>query len=323
MLGNAKRILYYENGIIMELKLTELEQKAVIYQSSINRRAKIKINSFPKKSKLKKLHINELRFNGINYISLKLEAKNAIGLQIEYSQPSYLVCFGVDGTYYVNKENCASTKTDQTITHQTYNLLSIENPIQIHVDNVSTMVFICIDIHRIQGLDQIRQESRPLSPSIHRVLTEIRECTEDCPIQCIFIESKILSLLHLIFEAFQRKDHFSKKKVKGELNAQDLEKLQAAKEYIDQNIAENYTLIELAHRVGLNDFKLKKGFKEVFGSTVFTYRHTIRMKKARKMLQSGYQVNEVSEEIGYKHSHHFSVAFKAYFNLLPSWINKG
>src|SRR5690606_37044299 len=111
-------------------------------------------------------------------------------------------------------------------------------------------------------------------------------------------------------------------KVKGELNDQDFEKLQAAKEYIDQNIAENYTLIELAHRVGLNDFKLKKGFKEDFGSTVFTYRHSIRMKKAKEMLQLGYQVNEVSEEIGYKHSHHFSAAFKAYFNLLPSWINK-
>lgn len=306
----------------MELKLTELEQKEEIYQSSLNIRAKSKINSFAKKSNLKQLEINELRFNGINYISLKLEAKDVLRLQIEYSQPSYLVCFAVGGTYYVNEENTTPTKADQTITHQTYNLLSIEKPIQICVDTVSTMVFICIDIHRIQGFDQIRQKSHPLLPPMQHILNEIRLCTEDCPIQCIFIESKILSLLHLVFEAFQQEDHFSKNKVTGELNALDFEKLQAAKEYIDRNIAENYTLVELAHRVGLNDFKLKKGFKEVFGSTVFTYRHTIRMKKAKEMLQSGYQVNEVSEEIGYKHSHHFSAAFKAYFNLLPSWINK-
>src|SRR5690606_2051821 len=138
--------------------------------------------------------------------------------------------------------------------------------------------------------------------------------------QCIFIESKILSLLYMAFEEFDRNDYPLKSQSAIELSEKDMQKLRAAKVYIVQNIDKNYTLIELAHQVGLNDFKLKKGFKQLFGSTVFTYRHTMRMEKAKDMLQSGFQVNQVSEEIGYKHPHHFSVAFKGYFNILPSMI---
>lgn len=47
------------------------------------------------------------------------------------------------------------------------------------------------------------------------------------------------------------------------------------------------TLIELSRLIGLNDYKLKKGFKEMFGTTVFGYLREKRLEKAFHLLQEG------------------------------------
>jgi len=299
----------------MEVKLTEQGQEQEIYSSPINTRSNYRINSFLSSSNLKDLVINELRFNGINFLSLKLEAEHSSALEIKYTQPGYWVCFVQEG-----KCNIVDGKKHSCVLVNHYTCQSIRESVKITLGPSNKLLFVNIDLERVQGLTIIDKEPRKLLPLMNDVLSEIRQCTEDCPIQCIFIESKILSLLYMVFEELQNEELLTKNSFPIGLSDKDAQKLRAAKVYIVQNIAKNYTLIELAHQVGLNDFKLKKGFKELFGSTVFTYRHTIRMEKAKDMLQSGFQVNEVSEEIGYKHPHHFSAAFKEYFDVLPSMI---
>lgn len=102
------------------------------------------------------------------------------------------------------------------------------------------------------------------------------------------------------------------------LRSEDLRKINNAKSIIANTLQNPCSLIELAHKVGLNDFKLKKCFKEVYGTTVFGYLHDIRMDKACILLKQKEKISEVAYAIGYKNAQHFTAAFKKKFGVVPS-----
>ncbi|MCO5934948.1 AraC family transcriptional regulator [Mucilaginibacter sp. RB4R14] len=151
----------------------------------------------------------------------------------------------------------------------------------------------------------------------HAIIKEIIEAEQTGYIRRIFLESKILELLSL---QLQQADS-DKAPTKG-FNREDIARLQEAKAYINQNMQTPCSLIELARKTGLNDFKLKKGFKALFGNTVFGYLYNVRMDSAHTLLQDDKSVSEVAELIGYKNPHHFTAAFKRKFGFLPSQVNK-
>jgi AraC-like DNA-binding protein len=74
----------------------------------------------------------------------------------------------------------------------------------------------------------------------------------------------------------------------------------------------------------LNDFKLKSGFRETFGTTVFGYVRKLRMDKARSLLEIGdLNVTEAALEAGYCSLGHFAAAFKKRFGTLPGQYRVG
>jgi AraC-like DNA-binding protein len=107
------------------------------------------------------------------------------------------------------------------------------------------------------------------------------------------------------------------------MKEEDVAKILLAKAIVEHNIQKPYSIIELSRKAGLNDYKLKKGFKEIIGYTVFGYLNHIRMEKAYKLLYNEKKsVNEVSFLVGYKNSQHFITAFKKKFNILPGSLKR-
>jgi AraC-like DNA-binding protein len=151
---------------------------------------------------------------------------------------------------------------------------------------------------------------------LQAIIKEIMEAAQPGFIRRIFLESKILELLSIQLHQAE-----SKAATKG-FNKDDVARLQEAKQIIAQNLQTPCSLIELARKTGLNDFKLKKGFKALFGHTVFGYLFELRMDNAYRLLQDGKSVSEVAEIIGYKNPHHFTAAFKKKFDFLPSQVAK-
>ncbi|HBK82016.1 MAG TPA: AraC family transcriptional regulator, partial [Flavobacterium sp.] len=91
-----------------------------------------------------------------------------------------------------------------------------------------------------------------------------------------------------------------------------------AKEIIIANMAEPPSLQKLADQVGLNIKKLKAGFKQIYGDSVYSFLFDYKMELARHLLDSGsYNVNEVGLKIGYSTSSHFIAAFKKKFGTTP------
>ena len=95
--------------------------------------------------------------------------------------------------------------------------------------------------------------------------------------------------------------------------------LSAAARILETRCHEDHSLAELSRAVHLNEFKLKRGFKERFGTTVFGFLRQKRMELARELLASESQnVIEVANRVGYSNPSHFARAFREAFGVNPS-----
>lgn len=101
-------------------------------------------------------------------------------------------------------------------------------------------------------------------------------------------------------------------------NEADREKILKAREVLLQHIGEPITIKALSRKVAMNECYLKKGFKEMFGSTIFDFYQSQRMEHAKYLLyEKGLNVTEVSVLLGYSSISHFSTAFKKHTGLKP------
>jgi len=154
-----------------------------------------------------------------------------------------------------------------------------------------------------------------VTPQMLFIIREIMDSQREGAFKRMFIEAKVIELLMLQLEQISEHhcDTFCS------LKKTDIEKMHQAKEIILNNLSTPCSLINIAQQVGTNEFTLKKGFKEVFGTTVFGFWNDIKMHEAKRLLlEHSMSVSEVSEQIGYKNPQHFSTAFKKYFGTSPS-----
>lgn len=101
-------------------------------------------------------------------------------------------------------------------------------------------------------------------------------------------------------------------------NETDRDKVARAREILLEQIGEPITIKELSRRVAMNECYLKKGFKEMYGTTIFDFYQSQRMEHARYLLyEKGISVTQVASMLGYSSISHFSTAFKKQTGLKP------
>lgn len=101
-------------------------------------------------------------------------------------------------------------------------------------------------------------------------------------------------------------------------NEADRDKISKAREVLLQHIGEPLTIKALSRKVAINECYLKKGFKEMFGTTIFDFYQSQRMEHAKYLLyDKGLSVTEVSAMLGYSSISHFSTAFKKHTGIKP------
>ncbi|MBA2249061.1 MAG: helix-turn-helix transcriptional regulator [Chitinophagaceae bacterium] len=101
-------------------------------------------------------------------------------------------------------------------------------------------------------------------------------------------------------------------------NEADREKISLAREILLQHISEPLTIRELSRKAAINECYLKKGFKEMYGTTIFDFFQSQRMEHAKYLLyEKGLSVTDVSSLLGYSSISHFSTAFKKHTGLKP------
>lgn len=157
-----------------------------------------------------------------------------------------------------------------------------------------------------------------MTAAMQLTLQQLLHCPYQGTIQRIYLESKVLELIALQVSQWAEQNPASLPVSANALLPSDLERLHQAKEILLQNWISPPSLLELSRQVGLNDYKLKQGFRQVFGTTVFGYLQIHRMAQAQRLLtESDYSVAYVAQRIGYTSQSRFCDAFKRQFGLSP------
>ena len=161
-------------------------------------------------------------------------------------------------------------------------------------------------------------DSNIITPEMYLPLEQIINCPFQGIIKCIYLESKCLELIALKLEQLAQNNEKPAKKLL--LKKDDIERIHAAKIILIRDINHPPTLIQLARQVGLNDYKLKIGFHQVFGTTVFGYLHEQRMELSSQLLiEKRMSIKEIARTVGYANQGSFAAAFRKRFGVNPKY----
>jgi AraC-like DNA-binding protein len=154
-----------------------------------------------------------------------------------------------------------------------------------------------------------------ISPSMAIVLSQLFHYNLHPNIKNLYYKGKGYELLSLYFNRSEDPDA---EQCPFLIDEENVLKIKKAKKIMIANMAEPPGLEELSEQVGLSLKKLKMGFKQIYGDTVFGFLFDYKMDYARQLLDSGsYNVNEVGLKIGYSTGSHFIAAFKKKFGTTP------
>jgi AraC family transcriptional activator of pyochelin receptor len=172
-----------------------------------------------------------------------------------------------------------------------------------------------VDFLSAENKDKKYYQDSAITPPMAVVLHQIINFSLHPSVENLYIKGKVYELLGLYFNKPGDADI---EQCPFLVNEENVLKIRKAKDIIIANMAEPPTLQELANSVGLNLKKLKVGFKELYGDSVYSFLFDYKMEYARKMMESGaYNVNEVGLKVGYSTSSHFIAAFKKKFGTTP------
>lgn len=204
-------------------------------------------------------------------------------------------------------------------------------PIHLETAPNSWIVSILISIEKFHGLfsqeanyisflskdnrDKKYYKDGKISPSQAIVLNQLINYNLNQSIKTLYFKGKAFELLSLYFN---RNSEADVEQCPFLVDESNVLKIRQAKDIIVANMAEPPSLKELAEEVGLSLKKLKEGFKQIYGDSVFSFLLEYKMEVARKLLESGaHNVNEVGLRVGYSTSSHFIAAFKKKYGTTP------
>lgn len=206
-----------------------------------------------------------------------------------------------------------------------------ELPLHLELAPNTWVISVIISIKKFHGLFSSDAEHVPflsdenkdkkyykesdISPSMAIVLSQLFHYNLNPSIKNLYYKGKGYELLSLFFN---RSEDPNAEQCPFLIDEENVLKIKKAKEIMIANMAEPPGLEELAEQVGLSLKKLKMGFKQIYGDTVFGFLFDYKMDYARQLLDSGsYNVNEVGLKIGYSTGSHFIAAFKKKFGTTP------
>lgn len=201
--------------------------------------------------------------------------------------------------------------------------ISLYFPLEIFMDMFSIT-------HRLLASFQARPDGSTAGPAFyhqaafepetHLVLWQILQCPYDGKVRELFLEAKSLELVALKLAEL---DPASRGDDAAELSKRATEQVREAHHILLDRMADPPSLSQLSRMVGLNRNKLNRGFKELYGDTVFNVLRKARLVKACSLLQNTeLSLAEIAFSIGYNSQANFTTAFRQHFGQPPKKVRK-
>lgn len=164
--------------------------------------------------------------------------------------------------------------------------------------------------------------NRKMTFAMQYVLFQMFACSHQGMIRRIFLESKAMELVaYTLEQAFGNDDcgSFFPAVLKDEK-----ERILKARDLLIQRLRFPPALPDLARQVGMSHVRLTRGFKKIFGCTVFEYLRQEHLAYGRMLLaENKLSITQVAFEAGFCGSSHFASAFQKRFGISPSAFRTG
>ncbi len=190
--------------------------------------------------------------------------------------------------------------------------------ISIHPERYGAVVECCQRAEAVTDLQRCPEifKTYKITPSVRAVVRQMLQCPYEGALKNMYLEGKVLELIAIYINEVIIQE--SKGQGAVRLSRQDMESLELAKLLLESNYVEPMTLSELAKAVYINEYKLKTGFKEVYGQSVYSYVIDQRMERAKRLFEErDMKIKEVAGRVGYTNISHFIEAFRKKYGITP------
>ncbi|GGG13619.1 AraC family transcriptional regulator [Paenibacillus albidus] len=153
-----------------------------------------------------------------------------------------------------------------------------------------------------------------VTPAMKRILIDIMRCDYEEKLKRIYLEGKVLELTAVCM-------HESKKGLSAfsKMSQPDIDSLLLAKEILDRDLLSAPSLSQLSRQICLNEFKLKKGFKQLFGLSVHAYIIECRLEAAYHLLETTrMNITTAASMCGFNNPSYFAEKFRQKYGAAPS-----
>ncbi|WP_138502471.1 helix-turn-helix domain-containing protein [Nostoc sp. PA-18-2419] len=153
--------------------------------------------------------------------------------------------------------------------------------------------------------------------AIQTVAQQIVNCPYYGMTKRLYLQGKVIELMALQLAPFLAEQ--SGVQPSPRLRNATIARIHHAREILLSRLENPPSILELSQMVGVSSRTLKRGFRELFGTTVLGCLLNKRMEQAQQCLRSGnYTVAQVANLLGYSNPAHFATAFKRQFGIAPS-----
>lgn len=257
------------------------------------------------------------------------DTSQAITRFVDASLIQFHFCFRGSATFHFNQRSYSLPLLDEHVL-LLYNPQR-DLPMELDIAPNTQLVTVLISIKKFHSLfsqeaDQIPFLSEEninkkyykdhiITPAMAVVLSQILQHQPNALMSRLYLKGKVYELLSLYFNPTEATDIAECPFLVDEENVR---KIRNAKQIMLDRMTQPPSLQELSDEIGLSLKKLKEGFKQLYGSTVYQFVLDYKMDYARQLLGSGsHNVNEVALQLGYSNSSHFIEAFKKKFGTTP------
>lgn len=176
-----------------------------------------------------------------------------------------------------------------------------------------------------QILQSLLQNTQPLLfeqliyPSLQKVVDEIITEQIDDTLKLFYMRIKAEELVCRLLMELERRDETHL----YALNVNDVQVIYKLKERILEHLDTPPHIGELAIRANMSSSKLQHLFKQIFGSSIFSYYQQFRMKEAARLLkEEKISVSDVGYKLGFSNLSHFTRIFEQHIGMKPKQYTK-
>lgn len=158
---------------------------------------------------------------------------------------------------------------------------------------------------------------KPINGKINIPLRQVLHLEMDSQFKKMYLKAKLLEIMALYF-SYAAADKNTELNCPFLENPEDIKRIRKAKQLLLAHVSEPLTIAQLSKLAGINEFKLKNGFKDLYGAPIHSYLNEYRMQEAIRMLEKcNYTVNEIAYMLGYNKASNFISAFKRKYGMTP------